>query len=439
MAMATRTRKNSGLLAALLLAAIPGCGPDPGSAETSPSKGASPPAKHAPAIFHPDPEHAWNRVYRAVYLRRAADGRYYGQGEIDPLLWPDSRHFLEADSRDQAVRALDDFLARGAQSEIRDPVKRAVLQHDLWAVFDWLASRPPEEQAALQPLLARLARVLQRLALSREEIEALPDNYAAAVAARQFPEQFHPVDRKLAFLPPGLLDDAGPWVPMASFARSTTPLHFDFVGGRSLFLVVLRLPGGRAATLAYAEQLRQAGESQPPQFPVGTQVALVRRMMVYDTEGRLTPTRLTETVQLRVYRAVRPGERRAVQQAAEDQDFFEFEMNRARLFAGQAGGLQPIARDQRRLMTFGVSQHMVNKDPFRSSSPEALAGSSVFHSCPICHAGNGINSVLSLRSRGTYTSTTAGEASRTAWLKGQRFDWGLLRGMWLAKDAGHER
>ncbi len=370
-----------------------------------------------------------------MYLRRAADGRYYGQDEVDPLLWPDSRHFLEADSRDLAVRALDDFLARGAESEIRDPVKRAVLQHDLWAVFDWLAAQPPEEQAATRPLATRLARVLQRLALSREEIQALPDNYAAAAAARTLPAAYDPQQPGRPFLPPDLFDDTGPWVPMASFARSTTPLHFDFVGGRSLFLVFLRLPRDRAATLAYAAQLREAQEAQPPQFPVATQVALVRRMLVFDKDGVLIPTRLTETVQFRVYRAVRPGERRAVQEAAEDQDFFEFEMNRARLFAGQAGGLQPIARDQRRLMTFGVSQQMVSKDPFRSPSPEALTGSSVFHSCPICHAGNGIDSVLSLRSRGTYTTTTAGEASRTAWLKGQRFDWGLLRGMWMADAA----
>jgi hypothetical protein len=44
-----------------------------------------------------------------------------------------------------------------------------------------------------------------------------------------------------------------------------------------------------------------------PQFPVGTQVALVRQAIVIDDRGELEPTAQTESVQLRVYHAITPG------------------------------------------------------------------------------------------------------------------------------------
>ncbi len=427
---------------AALLAALLGACPQP----NPPARSSEAPARTGAALFHPDPQHAWNRLYRAVYLRHTADGREYGQDEIDPLLWPDSNHLLEGESREEALRALGDFLARAAESEIRDPAKRAVLQHDLWAVFDWLVARPPEEQEAARPLLTRLARVLRRLALSSKEIEALPDNYAVAAAARAFPAAHDPQQPGRPFLPPDLFADNGPWVALAAFHRSTTPLHVDFVGARSLFLVLLRLPGGRAATLAYQKQLcdeavRHSAQSrQPPQFPPGTQVALVRRMMVHDTEGRLLPTRLTETVQLRVYRRVRAGQRRSFEEARSDQAFFELEMDRARLFAGQAGGLRPLAPDEHRWMNFGIQHRHVFYDPFRDLVQGSLRKEApVLSTCAICHAGNGIDSVLSLSGRETYVTTPAEQSAAAASLKEDRYDWGLLRGMWMASDQVQPR
>ncbi|MGH9907360.1 MAG: hypothetical protein ACRD8U_17460 [Pyrinomonadaceae bacterium] len=41
-------------------------------------------------IYHPDPDHVWNRLHRSFYLRVGLDGHEYGHDELDPLLWSTS-------------------------------------------------------------------------------------------------------------------------------------------------------------------------------------------------------------------------------------------------------------------------------------------------------------------------------------------------------------
>ncbi len=417
-----------------MLAAIAGCNQDSADGE---KRAAKPARRSTVAVFHPDPEHAWNRLYSALYLRRAADAREFGQDEIDPLLWPDSKHLIQGKSHQDALRELDEFLARNSADQIHDPVKRAVLQHDLWAVFDWLAARPPEEQAAARELTTRLAQVLRRLALTREEIARLPDNYAAAVASRAAATEYNPEQPRAPFLPARLLDRNGPWVEVAVAAVSATPMHVEFVGARSEFQVILRLPGGRQATEVYLQRLRAAQERRTPeeedslpQFPPGTQVALTRRMMVFDREGNLVPTSLIETVQLRVCREVPKTLARLVERAKTEQDFFEFELHREDLLAGRAGGLRLVGDEERRLVTFGVSMRHVFTDPFRDR--RELQGENPIRTCPICHAGSGIYSVMSFARRPVYVRGPEDRSAAATYLKRQRYDWGLLNGMWAA-------
>src|SRR5262249_44642952 len=151
-----------------------------------------------------------------------------------------------------------EFLAKDGDKLINDPLKRAVFQHDLWAIFDWLAnpdavygSRSDDctpEQRALQ---IRLARIIRRLALSAEQIQQLPDNYSRAIASKLFSTSHNPDEPETAFLPPELFTPDGPWVLLAGeIGRSAGPLHLRFVQGRSAFFVFMNLPGGREATLA---------------------------------------------------------------------------------------------------------------------------------------------------------------------------------------------
>src|SRR5262249_4827717 len=138
-------------------------------------------------------------------------------------------------------------------------------------------------KAQRRDIQRRLVQVMRRVALKPEEVGALPDNLARTVNAGAFPKAYDPGHPERPFLPADLLAPKGPWVPV----RNTThpdglgaPEHVRFTNGRSLFLVLLRLPQGRAATEAYLKTLRGG---KLPQFPPDTQVALVRRMILIDT------------------------------------------------------------------------------------------------------------------------------------------------------------
>src|SRR5262249_5174722 len=147
-----------------------------------------------------------------------------------------------------------------------------------------------------------------------------------------------------AFLPPDLFQPDGRWICLRS--KPTATVHVGAFSGHSRFLVFMNLPGGRAATLKYLHELyalpKPFDSFRPvspklsqsvPQFPVGTQVALVRQLIVFDSEGKLAATPITESVQLRVFHSITPGSRENYINgpASHDQDFFEFDLHRRAL------------------------------------------------------------------------------------------------------------
>src|ERR1043166_3157318 len=97
-------------------------------------------------LYDSKPDHPWDRLHRALFLRSTPDGKEFGQDELDPLLWPKSTHLLAGPSHEKAVHALDDFLTARSEKLMEDPWKRAILQHDLWAVFDWAADPTEDHQ-----------------------------------------------------------------------------------------------------------------------------------------------------------------------------------------------------------------------------------------------------------------------------------------------------
>ncbi|HRJ76412.1 MAG TPA: hypothetical protein PLX90_10450, partial [Anaerolineales bacterium] len=92
--------------------------------------------------------------------------------------------------------------------------------------------------------------------------------------------------------------------------------------GRSIFLVFVRSPNGREETLKFITSLQI--ESQPI-TPIGTEVALVRRMLLISDTGELILSPLIETIQIRRFNP--------------HQTFYEFELNRKQLFKHFTGGL----------------------------------------------------------------------------------------------------
>jgi hypothetical protein len=414
----------------------------------------------AAGLYDPRPDHIWNRLHAVLYLRTDSRGRSWGGDELDPLLWIRTNHLLTGPSHQAALAVLDEFLATAAEQKIRSPLARAILQRDLWAVFDWCVSRSDEHPAEARELESRLAQIMRRVALSAEEVQALPENYSAAVHSHALAVRYDPVERETPFLPPDLFDPKGPWACIGlPYGEPLAVSHTYFVRGRSSFLVFLHLPDGREATLDYLHKLRDAphlwrlnpdyrpgtplDEVVPaadlPQFPAGTQLALVRRLILVNSRGELMPAPITESLQIRVYRSIEDD----MYNRRYTQDGFEFRLSREKLLRSQSGGLYALDRNSKEFplfMSHGFDEFEKPMEP--GPIEDHLRPALLF--CGSCHQRNpqmaGIYSVLSYAesfSRGEYQrpvrmdEISPEDAARFTvdWKRG-RYDWGLLAGLW---------
>ncbi len=425
-------------------------------------------------IYDPNPSHLWNRLYAAVFIREDRHGTQFGVDSLDPLLWTETEHLLAAPSHERALRVLDEFLQTHAENLIQDPIKRAMLQRDLWAVFDWSVQQFPARDRSpytreKEELQARLAEVLRRLALTPEELKSLPDNYSQATASGAFAKEYDPANRQRPFLPPDLFDPRGPWVciqPSPESDSGVAKTHMWNVSGRSGFFVFVKLPEGRKATMDYFQSLWNFPEpwvpgptsaadqtrENPnlPSFPAGTEVALVRRMTLFDNRGNLTASSLTESVQIRVYHSITTTQERFLNGNMAEviknsgQDFFEFKLSRPQLFAAKNGGLRAVAPDENELSTFQTQ----GDDPLEGAPGRpAFEGKTLpeLQRCGWCHSGGGVRSLNSRSSllkptgfsRSLATSTMddlLGYSAAIAW-KTNHYDWGLLNGYWKSAPA----
>jgi hypothetical protein len=319
------------------------------------------PTVSAWSVYDPDADHPWNRVFRALYRRTAANGAEYGSDELDPLLWLDTTQLLDGPSHQQAVQVLDEFLATQAEQLIRDPLKRAMFQRDLWAVFDWLAAQAepfPSERRALE---TRLVQIIKRVALPKADILSLPDNYALAVRSNLFPARVQADHPEAAFLPSDLFQPESAWVPMGREGGPIAITHtqaFPFFG-RSVFLVYVRSPRGRVGTLDFIQSLITEPD---PVTAIDSEVALVRRMLLIDEQGMPVLSPLLETIQIRHFNP--------------EQHFHEFELSRAGLLEGSTGGL--VLKDHLFMLFMG------HGDVFQNSIPELRA--TIPEICKACHS-----------------------------------------------------
>jgi hypothetical protein len=403
--------------------------------------------------YHSDPRHLWNRLHQALFVRVApGDGERFGDAELDILFWDSSKHLLVSPSREQSIQVLDEFIRERGERLIRDPLKRAWLQRELWALFDWSA-RPratsaddsPESRARSE-LQRKLAAIIARLALTPQEIDALPDNLAEAGKRLQG-----------ADFPDGLGAPDSEWVLVGRPDDLTAKEHAVAFGGRSTFLVFVKVPGGRAETLRYLKELREfnpalvySGERLPgmpnfqgrrrlgtnpatPQFPADTQWVLLRRMNLIDDGGQIRATRLAESLQTRRYATI-PDTDRDFNLLATSQVPAEFQADRANLPA-----LRAVAVGERDFHF--VHFRSMGVDPFEYAGNEDWARrrnrlrAETLRTCGSCHVARGILSVNTYTSFGTDAaeldgSTFEREAEATIAWKRRQYDWGLLRGLW---------
>jgi hypothetical protein len=101
------------------------------------------PARAKEEPFAPEEEHPWNRLHCLLYTRAAKDGKPYVYKGLEAPIGAESHFLIDGGSHEQAIAILDQFLRTGADQEVKDPLKRALLLRDLCYVFDRTA-RPSE-------------------------------------------------------------------------------------------------------------------------------------------------------------------------------------------------------------------------------------------------------------------------------------------------------
>jgi hypothetical protein len=399
-------------------------------------------ARPGESAFDPDTAHPWNRIHRALYVRELKEGRTYTYEGLEAPFGREGPFLIEGPSHTTTLDALDAFLKARNDGRGRDPVKRALLQRDLWYVFDKLAEptvfedadpikdRQPERRAVQK----RLAQLMRRLELSARQIGNLPDTYAATVNGGAFPATFDPFHPDRPYLPADLRPDGrGDWVPVSRWYQQTglsAPAHARHLSGKAMAVTLLRLPGGRKPAEEFVARLPPLRDDRKPnelpELPDGSQVALVRVMFLVDDRGVLRPTPITEGVQLRIF------------PEGKEQRFFEFTLDRAGLVSGR-GGLRAVGPDE---VDYFGGLHNGNSqiDPFGRGEPPKMEP--VLSTCVGCHNAEKLSSVNTFGSgltdghRGGMTTDIATQVRHTADLKVKSYSWGLLLGLREATGPG---
>jgi hypothetical protein len=184
-----------------------------------------------------------------------------------------------------------------ADTRPRTPVARVLMQADLWAVFDRLTPGDPR--------LAPLARMIAKLALSRGEIAALPDQYALARRSLDLPDLFSP---------------GSAWHEIVWFDHR---MHDRDVGFRQATRVFLRADGAVAHPRGLFDQLRHIAAFMEPPHSRSHEggvhalerisgAALAMQLLTIDTGGDIVPTPLFQTVQIRSFPAGPDGRKTTV-------------------------------------------------------------------------------------------------------------------------------
>ena len=363
--------------------ACPYAAPAPGSgARRLPGRAGAggPPEAPAPrpidARFAPyaaDPDHPWNRLHQALFVRDAADGGRRVH-TTDPLLYEGGTFLLEGESHRRAVTLLDQFLARPGDRPADDPLKRLFLQRDLWAAFDYAAWYPDEW---VLPVEGRAGgrRPAQpagegdrppgphRPRDRRAAGQLRPGGEGEAVRSRLRPEAPRAAVPPAGPVRPGR--PVGP-VPRGDRASRWPSSTSTGPGGRAAHVVFLRLPAGRAATEQYLKDLtpgsrtwNDPGRDAVKQFPPGTMVAMVRRALAVDAAAKVRVTPVTELVQIRVYRRIPKDPEANFHSDFGEQDVYEFVLGPGEAVRGgeRAAGGRPRRAGR------GVRAAMVD-DPF---------------------------------------------------------------------------
>jgi len=304
------------------------------------------PSDQPQPVYAKDPQDSWNRIFyflftRTVKLRLTDDFRE--EGPFQPAhfgAFPafhsqpvSDRLFERVESGDRAIDPLyPSFLdslgtvrlmteprysefeksMRAAIEERgqRTPVERALMQSDLWAAYDIIYSNLRWVDAARSTLMLKtLARMIRKLALSQEEIAALPNNYAAGTSRLDLPDVF---------------GEHSPWIEIE---WGQGRLHDSAANYRRSTRVFLN-PG--TTPIDQRNFLEEFRENRTPHAPLKA-VALITQSLIIDKSGDVVPSGTTTEVQVREFKLTSDGRLSKTEIA-------EFELSRRAMLTEPASG-----------------------------------------------------------------------------------------------------
>lgn len=382
-----------------------------------------------------------DRLHALVFARTDAYGDSFSH-MVDVPLWSDTRYLLEGDSHIQLKSMLEELSAEPLDETAAGQRRRALVQHELWQIFDWLVESNFSEKPATRALRKQVAAAMRRIALSKEQIESLPGNLTSRERSRDADNEA-----------PNVLDDSLGWISVG--LPDSTPIalsHLDHFRGRSTFGVFFRHADGPREARAFIERLKAVpfplkraefgpGIFEPnlavPQFPVGTKLALLRRMMLIDQRGKPVGSPVVQSLQLRTILKIDPDEPRALPDQVRMQ---EFTLARERYLAGEKNALRTIGPKDRARVVFKSHNHDFFQDPSWSAEDRQRLGKPgreqplVLQNCFGCHRDQG---ALSMNS---YTRAFSAVLSKNPEIKERSFaDQIKLTSEWKTKHDSWKR
>jgi hypothetical protein len=283
----------------------------------------------APApIYSADPNDSWNRIFYYLFSRRFEaflSSEFPDAAPVRPfeLMMPEDqkpliseRTFMRDEVGDRAIDPLyPAFMSNvGSRLVLTDPaytafrgaindalredvprsaVARAIMQNDLWSAYDvfyryhYYGEKGEADLAAHRlVVLDLLSREIRKIALSPDEIRALPGNYAAARATNSLPDLF---------------GKKGGWVEVRWFPERLHDEAVDFRRVTRVFLEPACPPGDMQEFLN-----RFRSEDQDIAANLNG-VALVTQLLLIDTRGSLQATNVFTDVQVRLFQKTPQG------------------------------------------------------------------------------------------------------------------------------------
>ena len=399
-----------------------------------------------------EPADPYEVLYDVIMTRYGPDGKSYAQNETSPAIFAWSEFPFDDKTFKKLDAALDEFAALPQERiEQYSDVKRALLQRHLWQVFDttfdwtWWKEKPGwgwggrryfpkthmDRRRASQPKLVSLIR---RLALTKEQILALPQTLAATVKSGDFGTAHDPQDRFKPFLPSDLYGKDSSFICVGE-DRHAIPAaqHTGKLYARSMFLQFMRLPGGRAETLEYMARIKQKTE----QFPVGTQFALIEQPFLISKAGEMILSPMIVSIQLRAYLDVDRRAREARPEAT--QCVVEFVMQPRELMKGNAVMRALTPQDFRYEAGSEFAAGFSPYDPFATGDiTEGMPTTTRLKSCMGCHGGKpGVRTRSFRGTRFFFKESGPDEISKATVAQKQEYEtWKRLRELWQADAAG---